>query len=177
MAKKRGAGSGVLVKTTKLIREAEKDLQINRMWRVTFLATLGETSNVTKSAKAAEVSAARAYKVRREDSRFRREWQAALCEGYDHLELEVLRRLREGDFNHEGGGKFDFTSALRILAVHREAVGAQRARDSDAQEEAVYASITAKIAALRREKEAKAARLALPVPRDGDLGGSAGGDA
>jgi hypothetical protein len=67
------------------------------VWKHHCLAALAETSNVTRSTEIANLSVSRAYRVRREDAVFRAAWQEALCEGYDHLELEVLRRLREGD--------------------------------------------------------------------------------
>lgn len=155
------------VVTTKRARAQEAGKLANGRWRDTFLAVLAETSNVTKSADAANVSPSRAYKVRREDAPFRRAWQEALCEGYDHLEMEVLRRLREGDFTTPEGGKFDFACALRILLAHRDSVGAERARQSDDDEEAVYASINAKIELL---KKSWLKTPSLPVPVDGETG-------
>jgi hypothetical protein len=82
---------------TKSIRAAEEHLTVSRVWKHHCLAALAETSNVTRSTEIANLSVSRAYRVRREDAVFRAAWQEALCEGYDHLELEVLRRLREGD--------------------------------------------------------------------------------
>jgi hypothetical protein len=52
---------------------------------------------------------------------------------------------------------------LRILAAHRGTVGAGRAKQSDKEEEAVYASITAKIETLRRSWEAQTTRLSAPA--------------
>lgn len=155
MAVRRRANGRAEVKITKTIRDAEQHLTVNRMWRYTFLAVLAETSNVSRSAEAANVSASRAYKVRREDADFRRQWHEALSEGYDHLEMEVLRRLREGDHTMAEGGKFDFANALRILSAHRVTIGVQRARDNDADEAMVYAAIDAKIDALRRSRQAQ----------------------
>lgn len=163
MAGKRMGSRRAAARPTKSIRAAEKHLTVSRVWKHHFLAALAETSNVTRSAEIAQVSPGRAYKVRREDPEFRRAWREALCEGYDHLEMEVLRRLREGDFNHAGGGKFDFASALRILHAHRGTVGAERMRQDAEGEEAVFAAINAKIDAMRRDKEAAEARR-LPAP-------------
>lgn len=131
---------------------AKAKTKLSPRWRETFLAKLAETSNVSKSARAAHVSTTQAYKVRRESAEFRERWHQALCEGYDHLEMEVLRRLREGDLTTAEAGKFDFAVALRILSAHRDTVGAQKARQGDEDEEAVYASITAKIAAFRKQR-------------------------
>lgn len=70
---------------------------LNRHWRADFLDCLAETSNVSEAARTAGINSGRAYKVRREEPEFARAWLRALWEGYVHLELEVLRRLR-GDF-------------------------------------------------------------------------------
>lgn len=118
----RGGLGGRTFRTTKAIRTAERDITINRMWRYTFLAVLAETSNVTRAAEAANVSTARAYKMRREEPEFRRAWREALTEGFEHLELELLRRLREAEFTTPDGGKYDFANAFRILAAHRGTV-------------------------------------------------------
>ena len=72
--------------------------------------------------------------------------------------MEVLRRLRDGDFAAADGGKFDFASALRVLTAHRDTVGRQRALDTDADEAAVIASINAKLDIIKeREKQFNAA--------------------
>ncbi|MEO0057576.1 MAG: hypothetical protein RIT17_1029, partial [Pseudomonadota bacterium] len=68
--------------------------QSNR-WRATFLNHLAESSNVSESAAKAGIGIGRAYKVRREEPEFARQWLMALWEGYSHLEMEVVRRLRE----------------------------------------------------------------------------------
>jgi hypothetical protein len=97
-----------------LIRPGPKEgeaAQISKKWRVVFLDYLAATSNVTESAAKAGISTSRAYKVRREELAFARQWLAALSEGYTHLEMEVLRRLREGDFKTADGDKFDFANA------------------------------------------------------------------
>ncbi len=122
-------------------------------WRAPFLAMLAETSNVSRSALAAGVTVSHAYKTRRNDANFRRAWHQALCEGYDLLELEVLGRLREGSVTCPEGGRFDFGSALRILAAHRGTVASARAVQADDDEEAVFAAIDAKIDALRRGRD------------------------
>lgn len=164
MAKPRKPGGRSYARATKAIRDAEEHLKISPMWKHTFLVHLAETSNVTRSAEAAGVSTGRVYKVRRENTEFRRGWREALCEGYDHLELELLRRLREGDFATPEGGRYDFACALRILAAHCDSVRAERARRDDADEAAVYASITAKIALLRQNWEAEQARTPVLTP-------------
>ncbi len=137
-------------RVTRAIREQEEGSgPLSKHWREDFLTALAETSNITQSAKIAGTSTARAYKVRREEPDFRRAWFEALSEGYDHLEMDVLRRLREGDFATTEGTKFDFAAALRVLGAHQQSVSAQKALQGDMDEEAVLRSITAKIDALR----------------------------
>lgn len=112
-----------------------------KRWRAVFLGHLAETSNVSASACKAAILPSRAYEARRKDPRFYREWQEALCEGYEHLEMALLQRLREGEIKSAAGAKrgtrvFDNATALRLLVVHREAVSRQQAlrqhRDSGA---------------------------------------------
>jgi len=128
--------------------QREQEGSINRHWRGIFLAALAETSNVTAAAAAAEVHPSRAYKVRRAEPRFAREWRSALLEGYELLEMEVLHRMRFGD-PKEGDRKFDNATALRLLGLHRETVAQERAIRENDDVAAVRASIDAKLAELR----------------------------
>jgi len=123
---------------------------INNNWRILFLDHLAETSNVSASAEKAGISVSRAYKVRREEPEFARQWLMALAEGYLHLEMEVVRRLREGDVKTADDGKFDFANAIRLLSAHRDSAarGASEVRDVSAAE--VRASIDRKIEDIRR---------------------------
>jgi hypothetical protein len=127
-----------------------EDGRINNNWRRLFLDHLAESSNVTASAEKAGISASRAYKVRREEAEFARQWLVALAEGYLHLEMDVVRRLREGDARTTDDGKFDFANAIRLLAAHRDnaARGASEVRDVSAAE--VRASIDRKIVDIRK---------------------------
>lgn len=127
-----------------------EDGRINNNWRRLFLDHLAESSNVTASAEKAGISVSRAYKVRREEAEFARQWLVALAEGYLHLEMDVVRRLREGDARTVDDGKFDFANAIRLLAAHRDnaARGASEVRDVSAAE--VRASIDRKIVDIRK---------------------------
>lgn len=131
------------------LRQGEAE-HVNKQWRATFLDHLAESSNVSASAAVAGINPSRAYKIRREDPEFARQWLAALSEGYLHLEMEVVRRLREGDAKTANDGKFDFANAIRLLAAHRDNVarGASQVRDVSAAE--VRASIDRKIEDIRR---------------------------
>ncbi|MFZ5745453.1 MAG: hypothetical protein ACOY7T_13340 [Pseudomonadota bacterium] len=94
-------------------------------WSRLFLAELAATSNVSAAARKAGVCTSTAYEARRQSAEFNRAWQQALCEGYDLLEMDLLRRLREGEVKPAAGAKrgvrtYDNAAALRLLAAHRE---------------------------------------------------------
>lgn len=84
-------------KITPAQREAGGEGTVNKHWRTYFLQALAATSNVTASAREAEVSPSRAYKARREEPDFAAQWRNALHEGSEHLEMEVLAYLRGND--------------------------------------------------------------------------------
>jgi hypothetical protein len=126
-----------------------------KRWRKAFLATLAATSNVTASAKAASVTTTRAYDARRKDAGFYRAWQEALCEGYEHLEMSLLQRLREGEIKPAAGAKkgtrvFDNANALRLLVAHRESVSRQQGIRATRDAREVIAQINARIEKLRK---------------------------
>ncbi|KQM21400.1 hypothetical protein [Novosphingobium sp. Leaf2] len=140
-----------------------------RKWRRTFLAELAATSNVAASARKAAVSTARAYEARRADPVFYREWQEALCEGYDLLEMNLLHRLREGEVKPAPGAKrgtrvFDNATALRLLVAHRETAARQRAVTENRNSEAIVDAINAKIEKIKQRRLAAAAVPASPIP-------------
>lgn len=122
----------------------------DRRWRARFIDYLAISSNVSRSAEHAGIDASRAYRLRRADPDFARQWQVALAEGYSHLEMEVLRRLREGDFKTGDGEKFDFANAIRLLAAHRDSAANGQSRERDVSAEEVRASIDSKIEEIRR---------------------------
>ncbi len=133
-----------------------------RNWITLFLNELAETSNVKAACIAANVSQSLVYKTRRDEPDFAARWYAALAEGYDNLEMELLGRLREGRLEEvDADGtkrKFDIGTAFRCLIAHRETVGRERGRQSLADEVATMKSINAKIDEMRA-KEERAAEL------------------
>lgn len=131
------------------LREGEPD-HVNKQWRATFLDHLAETSNVTASAAEAGVSPGRAYKVRREDPEFARAWLAALWEGYTHLEMEVVRRLRAGDHSANDKSRYDFANAVRLLAAHRDNASQAMAQQRNVSAAEVRASIDRKVEEIRQ---------------------------
>ncbi|MCJ2184220.1 hypothetical protein MTR62_16190 [Novosphingobium sp. 1949] len=128
-----------------------------RNWRQRFLAELAATSNVSASAKTAGVSSSTAYEARRADAEFYRQWQEALCEGYDHLEMTLLQRLREGEIKPPSGAKrgtrvFDNATAFRLLTAHRESAARQRAVTENRNSDAILDAINAKIEKMRTRR-------------------------
>ncbi|QDH33266.1 hypothetical protein [Porphyrobacter sp. YT40] len=124
----------------------------NAAWQTLFIEALAITSSLELAAAAAGVVPAVACAQRRRDPDFAREWNAALAEGYVHLEFEIVRRLRTGDFKTGDSEKFDFANAIRLLAAHRDATarGGGQVRHVTAAE--VRASIDRKIEDIRRRK-------------------------
>jgi len=62
----------------------------------TFFATLADTCNVVRSAKAAGFTASWAYRRRKSDAAFRNGWRTAVRDGYAKLELVLLERAMKG---------------------------------------------------------------------------------
>ena len=124
---------------------------LNRHWRSLFLDYLGESSNVSESARKADINPSRAYKVRREEPEFAAKWLAALSEGYVHLEMEVLRRLREGDLKTDSAEKYDFANAIRLLSAHRDNAAQAQAAQRNVSAAEVRASIDYKVNAIRQQ--------------------------
>ena len=162
-------------KPTKLTakqREQEAEGKIDKHWRTYFLQKLAETSNVTASAGHAGVATSRAYKTRREDPKFAAAWSAALFEGYQHLEMEVLGYLRAA----EPDRKFDVANAVRLLAAHqatifKATIVKERAKpDDEEDEQAVFDSIDAMIDEMRERSLANDAALAVPGAGDAQIG-------
>lgn len=143
------------------IRTQQKDGEkpgLDRHWRSLFLDTLAETSNVSAASRMAGINPSRAYKVRRLEPAFRTKWQEALLEGYEHLEMETLHRLRMGIDAGKDDKKFDIANALRLLSLHSQTVAHERALRSEEDEEQVLAALNAKIDAMRA-REAKVTKL------------------
>ena len=139
-------------------------------WRDTFLTALAETSNVRAAAENAGISPAWVYKTRREDPEFARRWLAALCEGYDHLEMELLGYLRDPDPARKmPARKMDVTAGLRLLAMHRQTVTRERALEDTRSEQEVLDSIDAFIDRMRENTAANLKLLEGPAEYRDDI--------
>ncbi len=149
-------------------------------WPDIFLNHLAETSNIRASADAANVSQTMVYKKRRADPEFAQRWYAALAEGYDTLEMELLERLRTGRLEDElpdgSKRKFDIGTAFKCISAHRDTVLREKARRSLSDEVTTMASINAKIDKMRARQEhaielaAKRAGIVVPQPEDAQAG-------
>lgn len=135
-------------------------------WREQFLACLAETSNVTAAAQCADISLSWVYKTKREDRSFAEAWLVALCEGYDHLEMELLYRLRSGESRDLPANKYDNATALRLLLAHRDTRAKYQALQDNVTAEEIRASLDAKLARLRETVIASRTQL-LPGPEHG----------
>ncbi len=141
----------------------EEDGPVNTHWRTFFLDALVATSNVTAACKTAGVATSRAYQTRQGDPAFAAQWQSALVQGYDHLEMELLAYLR----NPDPDVKMDVAGAIRLLTMHRETVARQRAVDDRRSEREVLESLDAMIEAMRQRRLANTVTVALPSPDRG----------
>lgn len=128
---------------------------LNPRWRSLFLESLAESSNVSQSARRAGIDPARAYRARRQEPQFAEQWLAALWEGYVHLEMEVLRRLREGDQKAKDAQRYDFANAIRLLAAHRSTALEAGARNRDISAAEVRASIDRKVDEIKRRLQTR----------------------
>lgn len=129
---------------------------VTRAKRERFLAVLGETCNVRRAAKAAEVEATSFYRLRRNDPAFAAEWDQAMADGYERLESVLLSRaLGEGDPAEEG---IDAHLAAKLLG-RRDGHGAAGGRRGS-RNRAVEMPIEEVEAALMRRLEALARRVA-----------------
>jgi hypothetical protein len=144
------------VKLTPSQRKEAGEGKLNKHWRTYFLQALAETSNVKRSATKARISQSRAYKARREDPAFAARWRAALLEGYEHLEMEVLGYLRSTRTSR----KFDVPSAIRLLTLHRDTIAQERARTAPYDRQMVLESIDATIDRMREQRTANTGLLA-----------------
>lgn len=149
-------------------RQGQQPVKLKQNWKIEFLEVLAETSNVSEACRQTSAEKSYAYKVRRENAEFRRDWGAALLEGYEHLEMETLQRLRFGTGPDDK--KFDIPNALRLLAAHKESAAREKARRGKRDKATVLASLNAKLDKMR-ERRAAAEKLlaengAAQVPAD-----------
>jgi hypothetical protein len=117
--------------------------------RENFLNTLRACLNVRRAAAAVGLTDSAAYQLRRRDAEFAQKWAEALDEGYQNLELELIRQSTEGSERTElvqdgldGPVKqikiihsFPHLLALKLMHAHREDVLAFRLAERAHQRE------------------------------------------
>lgn len=111
-----------------------------------FLEHLALSSNVAASERVALVPAGAAYRHRIRSADFRRNWESALKEGYDRLELAMLERAINGvTVEVTQGGKttkrieYSEGMAMNLLKAHRTSVAAiTAAQNADALETDIF---------------------------------------
>lgn len=118
-------------------------------WQQPFLANLAASSNVAASAGAVKLAPAKVYRLRRTNPDFAAKWRAALLEGYDHLEMEVVGYLR-GSITDR---KIDVPNAIRLLAAHRKTATEMRGITEEENEQDVLDSIDRTIERMKAEWE------------------------
>ena len=131
-----------------------------------FLQIVAETCNISLAARELGRSARVFYDLRRREPEFRCQWDEALREGYDLLEMDMVRRARFGtvkDVFHKGKKTattrvFNDSVALRLLSLHRKSIERMRAADQaggrrDAKE--IFDELAARVAEIREEEAAK----------------------
>lgn len=141
----------------------------------TFFATLAETCNVVRSAKAGGFSANWAYRKRRRDAGFRNGWAEAVREGYAKLELVLLERAIMGTpkriFCKDGSERIvrEYSTTLAVALLKRHAETAESAAYAPAEEELdeVRERILERLNKLRVREEGQNAfpSSAGPTPR------------
>jgi len=155
--------------------------------RAAFLTELAISCNVRRAHGAAEMAQGSAYRLRRRDPLFARQWQEALELGYERLELALVRRALEAiddlalDDGEEPVEKMSVAQAIMLLRQHRasvergSAVGRRSQPREVATQEETDAVLFRRIAMVLRQRALRAERsgvAALPPPvSDGNRNG------
>lgn len=96
--------------------------------RAAFLEELAMSCNVRRAHAAAEMALGSAYRLRRRDPLFAKQWHEALELGYERLELALVRRALEVvddltlDEAKEPVEKMTVAQAITLLRQHRASV-------------------------------------------------------
>lgn len=147
--------------------------------RAAFLEELATSCNVRRAHGAAGIAMGSAYRLRRRDPLFAKQWQEALELGYERLELALVRRALEAvgelklDESSEPVEKMSVTQAITLLRRHRGSVerGSASGRRSQPREVATQEETDAvlfkRIGMVLRQRALRTGRsdiAALPRP-------------
>ena len=147
----------------------------------TFFATLAETCNVVRSAKAAGFSSSWAYRLRQHDAAFRNGWGQAVREGYAKLELMLLERAMKGtprpiqrrDGSERIIREYSTQLAVALLRRHAEVADSAAYEPGDDEMRDLRDKILAKLERVRERELLRDGPSTSSVPpqdeRDGDV--------
>lgn len=144
-----------------------------RRMKETFLDELAATCNVLASAEAIGVTATSVYALRRRDDAFAEAWQAALAQGYQMLETQLVGHALAGGGAALVNGDparaaIDVDLALKLMRDHRGQAGRDRPVGGPRPRTATRADTNASI---MRKLKAIESRLGLPpMPEAADEG-------
>lgn len=122
-----------------------------------FLAALGATCNIERSARQARVGTTTVYRRRERCARFRAGWAQALREGYAKLELTLLERSLNGtvktrrrpDGSTDETHEYPNAVALSLLRMHRDSAREAEAEHDPEEIEEVRERLARKLRAVR----------------------------
>lgn len=132
--------------------------------RARFIEALAATCNVQAACRAVGMSDSGVYALRRRDAGFRRQWRAAIAEGYARLELEMLERALIAEETMRGAlglaedekeklsllGRYPQRVAELLYKAHRQtALEEDGAADDDPDGEKALALIRERIERVR----------------------------
>ena len=173
--KKAGGFSGLFFVVEKYGMAARKvrakNGRFNAAKRASFLAHLAESANVTKSARIAGVATSAVYAERRKSEQFRRDWMAALSEGYALLEAQLLEEALKVATGNVKDSTLKARAqkhrlALSLLAAHRASVKGSAAERHDMpkpdDDAAMRAELLAKLNLMRARIDQNKAILVPP---------------
>ena len=111
--------------------QARTGRTLKKDWQAPFVEILRDYGDVSACAKTCGVSTTTVYKYRKDDAKFRADWDSALEALYDSLEAELVRRGRDGVIEavyHKGVivgqvTKYDTTAVLSVLNARAKSRG------------------------------------------------------
>lgn len=119
--------------------------------RATFLAALAELANVAAAARVAGVPERSPHYLKQIDPDFAAAWDAAIDEGYNRLELLLLRRATYGD-NADGDDAPTISTSLALGLLKARQTSHRRTPrlPQPMYGEELRDELTARLAAMRR---------------------------
>lgn len=151
--------------------------------REDFLIELAASCNIVRAVALVDMSPSSAYRLRKRDSEFAAQWQAALEIGYERLETALVRRALEAvgeiaiealDDRAEPVEKVTVDQAIAILRSHRESIRQGRARQLKPQARHLATQEETDAALIHRIRMVERHRAANALPTGSEEPGSPG---